>query len=201
MRGLFRRCLRGSLVALVLAASAQMATAQQVPDQSIFAFGGAFISGGIKESLIPFTAPYEQNRVIGVGYQKMLGTLGNDFNWGAEVGVAGRLGAISSAEAWAGLLLRYDGLVLGDSIRISPSLSAGFSAVTGPIGVEFDRVKEHSGDATLLFYLGPEISVTALDHPNFEVFWRVHHRSGAWGTLGKMGDAANANVVGVRWHF
>lgn len=198
----WRSALR-ALAGVVLALSAAPASAQspQVPDQAIFAFGGAFISGGVAQSLFPVTAHYEDNHILGVGYQKTLGYIGDDVNWGVEVGVAGRLGNVTSAEAWAGLMLRYDGFILGDRLRISPSFTAGLSAVTDPIGVERDREIEHNGDATLLFYLGPEISVTSLDNPNVEAFWRVHHRSGAWGTLGGMGDAANANVFGLRWHF
>lgn len=194
---------RTALAGVVLAFSAVSASAQssQVPDQAVFAFGGAFISGGVAESLIPVTAPYEDNHILGVGYQKTLGQLGTDLSWGVEAGLATRLGHITSAEAWAGLMLRYDGFTLGDRVRISPSFTAGLSAVTDPIGVERDREIEHNGDATLLFYLGPEVSVTSLDNPNVEAFWRVHHRSGAWGSMGNMGDAANANVVGVRWHF
>jgi hypothetical protein len=60
---------------------------------------------------------------------------------------------------------------------------------------------ESGGDATLLFYLAPELNFSLAAYPNAELFWRLHHRSGAWETLGDMDGAANANVVGARVGF
>lgn len=190
-----------ALAAMLLAAPSATAQPMPSPDQRVFAFGGAFVSGNMDDALNPISAEYEGNRVLGVGYQYYFGALGAGFQLGSELGLALRVGDISSAEAWAGLVLRHDGIVLADAIRVSPSFTFGVSAVTDGIGVERDREAEHAGDSTLLFYLGPEISLSAAENPQLEVFWRLHHRSGAWGTLGGMGDTANANVVGVRWHF
>jgi hypothetical protein len=75
----------------------------------------------------------------------------------------------------------------------------GFSAVTNAMpGREGSNESERNGDATLLFYLGPELNLSLVSRPNVEIFWRLHHRSGAWGTLGDMHGAANVQTVGLK---
>lgn len=83
---------------------------------------------------------------------------------------------------------------------------AGLSVVTNPIGIERVREIQNSGDATLLYYLGPEIRLTFDALPETEFVYRVHHRSGAGEvsflpTLGDMVEGANANVFGIRLPF
>ena len=77
-------------------------------------------------------------------------------------------------------MLRHDGIAIGDMIRISPAISTGFSMVTDLIGIERERAGwfPENGPVNLLFYLGPEINVTATAFPNWEAFFRIHHRSG-----------------------
>jgi hypothetical protein len=115
--------------------------------------------------------------------------------------VAGRFGSTPSAEFWGGVVGRHDGFMIGDSVRISPAFTFGLSHVTRPQGRELRNERERDGDARMLFYLGPEINLTFSSLPNVDFFWRLHHRSGAWGTLGDMHGGANANVVGIKFEF
>lgn len=170
-------------------------------DQAVFAFGGRYVDAYIEHSLVPFVANYEDNFVLGAGYQKFLAEPMTDLHLGVEVGVALRGGIVASGEVWMGAVVRYDGLRLGENLRISPAITGGFSAITNPIGVEAERAQQRDGDPSLLFFMAPEISIATLDHPDTELFYRLQHRSGAWGTLGGMADGANAQVVGIRHHF
>lgn len=169
-------------------------------DEAVFFFGGRFHSDFFGASFNPFTAPYENNYVVGGGYQKTFWDFGNDFRMGGEAGLALRMGDNTSLEGWGGVFARYDGFVLGNTLRISPSLTAGISVVSGTIGVEAEKVKQLGRPDTVLYYLGPEIDLSLVDKPNWEVFWRIQHRSGGWGTLANI-DASNAEVVGLRYKF
>ena len=53
----------------------------------------------------------------------------------------------------------------------------------------------------LLFYLGFEAAFSLPEQPNAEVVLRLHHRSGAYGTLGGLKEGNNATVVGFRQRF
>jgi hypothetical protein len=126
----------------------------------------------------------------------------NQLNFGIEAGLAGRFGDRDAAEFWSGAVARYDGLVLFESVHVSPAFTFGLSAVTDTLeGREERREVGKDGDATLLFYMGPELNFSTPSHPEIELFARVHHRSGAWGTLGDMHGAANATVIGFRRRF
>ena len=198
-------------VCLALAGTMSLATssfAQEVREtdatslQSVFVFGGRYYSGYIETGLNPFKADYENNYILGAGYQRFLPGTWHDWRLGLEVGLAARMGDSSSAEMWAGGVVRFDGIVLG-KVRISPAITLGVSAESGTVGIEAQHAQEvdGGGDPALLFYMAPEINVSWTDNPNLEVFWRLQHRSGAWNTLGNMRDGANATTVGLRWKF
>ncbi len=139
--------------------------------------------------------------MLGAGYQTFFAEPLPDWHLGAEIGAAFRGGSGLSGEIWGGAVARYDGFRLGEDLRVSPSVTFGLSAITDPMGIEADRAQQRQANPAVLFYLTPEVSFSSVDNPATEVFFRLHHRSGAWGTLGGMGDGANAQVLGVRHRF
>jgi hypothetical protein len=147
-----------------------------------------------------FGAAYDGNYIGGLGYQRYCWSSGH-FHLGFEMGVAGRGDDGYSVEFWGGPTLRYEGIVLAGQLRITPSFTAGFSAVTEAMAIERHRERVYDGDATLLFYLGPEIAISTTAHPNVELFYRLHHRSGGDGTLGGLREGYNANVLGLRFRY
>lgn len=170
-------------------------------DESIFVFGGRYH----RDHFGQFFSISNPEDVYGIalGYQKFFITDPEGWNWGLEAGVAGRFGdGPSTAEVWAGGVGRYNGWVLGDSVRISPSLTFGLSAVTDTFGIAKARENAQNIPANLLFYLAPEISFSSVDHPEFELFARAQHRSGAWGLTGFAPiDGENATMMGIRFKF
>ncbi|MCI0378747.1 MAG: hypothetical protein L0215_14155 [Gemmataceae bacterium] len=147
-----------------------------------------------------FNVTYDDNYVIGLGYQCYPWSAHN-FHLGGEIGLANRFGDAYTAEVWAGPTLRYDGIRLADLLRITPSMTAGFSAVTESMGHERVRENAKRGEASFLFYLGPEIAVSSPAYSNIEVFYRLHHRCGGHRTLGHLSEGYNANVVGLRLRY
>lgn len=184
------------------------AAAQPDSDRNAFAFGGRYTSQYIEHALNPFTVAYENNYVVGGGYQQFFFNHEWDFfnrEWGmrigAEVGAALRMGNQTSTELWVGPVLRLDDLIQTDFFHMSASITGGLSLTSDTIGIEAQRERETNGDTTLLYYMGPEIIVSAADNDDVEFFWRLQHRSGGGGTLGGLQDGANATALGVRWHF
>lgn len=201
---LFAAFLAAGLLAIpsAVAAADDWPTNAEEPDRAVFGFVGALTSGDMAESANPFGVGYEDHPVFGLGYQLFPYSIG-DVRLGFEAGVAGRFGGKPSAEFWGGAVARYDGFVIADRLRIAPAVTFGLSLVTRTHEGREQQQEDASedGDASFLFYLGPEIAVSPADNPNFEIFWRLHHRSGAGGALGNMEGASNANVIGVRYKF
>lgn len=168
--------------------------------QSVMFFGGAMVDENMHDAANVFGADYEDNAMIGIGYQILPFQL-DQFSFGMEAGLAGRFGQNTSGEIWGGVVGRHDGFQLG-SVRLASSFTFGISHVSNSQkGRERDHEQERGGDARTLFYLSPELSLSTDTLPNTEIFWRLHHRSGAWGTLGDMHGGSNANVLGVRYKF
>ena len=197
---------RASIALLALWAPGMACYADEAvtePDRrnSLTVFAGSLMTGTFPGwTLIPYAGGVEGNHLVSAAYQRHLFDLPWGFTTAAEAGLAARFGDGTSGELWGGAVLGHQGLTIGP-VTVSPALVVGLSAVTGPIGIERQREITDNGDATLLFYLGPELAFRHKRHPNVSFVYRVHHRSGAEGTLGNMREGHNANLFGVRLDF
>lgn len=169
------------------------------PKNGVFIFGGLYTTGSMGHTFDIFNVPYDGNFMIGAGYQRYHWTTGR-FHWGWELGGAGRWGS-ATGEIWGGPTVRHEGVVLANCIIFRPALTAGFSAVSEPMGREIVRQFWRKGDATFLYYLGPDFAFSTTRYPNIEVFYRLHHRCGGGRTLGNLSEGNNANTVGIRFRF
>lgn len=175
-------------------------TIGQPTKNDVLVFGGVFASGSFGDTIS--SPDYTDNYLAGVSVGRDFTDLGAGFMLGGVVGTAVRFGDDddTTGELWAGVRLRHQGLVIGD-LAISPALVVGLSAVTGPTEIERQREIHYDGDASFLGFVGPELSLRLRQAPNFELVYQLHHRSGADGTFGNMGEGSNANVLGVRYRF
>ena len=151
------------------------------------------------DSIIPFGSGFDRRMIFGAALQHDYARFENGVSLGVEAGIAGRLGPELSGEVWGGVSASHVGLSLGN-ITISPSLVVGLSAVNEAVGIERQR-ERRNGDARLLFYLGPELQFRTATLPGVALVYRIHHRSGAWHTLGNMRDGSNSNVIGLKIDF
>lgn len=171
-------------------------------NQSAFIFGGRTNSGNLGSTLLyGLGAPkpkFYDNYILGGAYQRDFFQLNSGILIGAEVGLADRFGHYKvccdtivysdalahSAELWGGVSFRHQGIALFDTVRISPGVVFGLSAISSPIGQEGEHQIVHQGSARVLFYLGFDLAFALANFPNTELVFRIHHRSGAFGTLG-----------------
>ena len=191
------------------------------PD-SIFLFGGLLSTSSLGSTLrfnldrpTNHGSTYYDNYIAGAAYNHDFYSLGYGFALGAEVGVADRFGyyaqccdtiiksssLLNSGELWVGPRISYDGVTLFDTVKIGVAMTAGFSFTTNSIGRERERELGYNGSARALVYFGPETTISLVGHPEIEFVVRVHHRSGANGTFGKVLEGYNANIFGVRYKF
>lgn len=170
-------------------------------DMALTVYGGALMEGHFPGSaMIPFGSGFDERYLAGVAASREFKRFSNGITLGAEAGLAARLGPDTSFEAWAGASIGHTGFTFG-AVNIAPSLVVGLSAVNKTVGIERRREEFRGGDGRVLFYLGPEVAFTHQSHPNVSLVYRIHHRSGAWNTLGGMRDAYNANIIGLRYKF
>jgi len=169
--------------------------------------------------------PSFDNDIVGLEYERDLLEVAHDVRLRAEGGVAERYGhylvcclqvpdnvphpdltqrlngRVYSTEAWLGGKIRWENFHLGHGIRLEIAGTIGLSGVTRTIGRERQREIDDGGNAHVQGYIAPELGVSIDSLPNFELVVRMPHRSGAAGTFGRMREAYNADVVGVRYYF
>ena len=216
----------GALSADLPAPDAQYPVSKpSVPDallhpDSIFVFGGGLSTGALKDTLQFNLNPSAgriryDNFIAGAAYNHNFYYLGYGFALGAEIGLADRFGyyamccdtvikspgMLNSLELWVGPRISFDGVVLFDAIKIGVAATMGFSFTTNSIGRERQAEVSWDGSARVLFYLGPELSFSLINHPDWEFVYGLHHRSGANGVLGNLREGYNANVIGLRHKF
>lgn len=183
---------------VVLSSPVLAQSPDETVDENVFVFAGPFTSGYFSDAIQPWAWQLESNAFVGVGYQRFFYAY-QSFQLGMEAGLGLRLGSPSSAEAWAGLVGRLTEFEIGQ-INITPSVTVGLSTVTDTIGVETQRTAAAGESAAVLYYLAPEIAISHDDHPEWEAFGRLQHRSGGYGTIAHI-DGSNALTVGVRYKF
>ncbi|MCW5722909.1 MAG: hypothetical protein KIS86_17395 [Devosia sp.] len=188
-----------SVLAMGPAFLAAPALGQPDGEHNVFVMGGPFTSGYFSDAFLVWQDHYEANFFAGLGYQHFLYAHDGGFKLGVEAGLGLRAGQRSSAEIWAGAVARLDMFTFGE-VRVTPSITAGFSLVTDTIGIETERAEAIGRDVPFLYYLGPEIAVSHPAYPEFEAFGRIHHRSGGFGTIAEI-DGSNAVVLGFRYKF
>jgi hypothetical protein len=170
------------------------------PTSNVMLFGGQYAIDNLGGTVNPFTATHEGQSIVAFAY-------GHDFyRWqdvvvGVEVGTGVRFGLGTAGELWGGVNIRYTGFVLFNTVRIGGGITVGFSGVTKATGIEAQREIKDSGSATLLAYLGPELTMALVDNPNWELVYRIQHRSGAYGMIAHFIEGANANTLGIRYRF
>lgn len=193
---MWRPCLAALLLAMTTTGAK---AAEPVGEDTIFVFTGRLLDENMGDSLKLFSADYEDNYITGIGAQDFVLHTGR-FSLGYELGGAARYGLNSTFEAWGGVVGRLDDIrLLG--LYVSPALVFGLSYVSGAQEGREQRLEAQAeGDSRLLFYLSPELDFRTSPDSRFSVFYRLHHRSGAWNTLGMEG-ATNANVIGLRMRF
>lgn len=169
-------------------------------DEAVFFFAGRFHTDWFGTSLKPWEVTWDGTYIAGGGYQTTWLDW-YDLRLGGEAGVSGRFGVDgSSAELWGGIFVRYDGLVIADTLRISPAWTTGLTVTTGTQGWEGERMDAWGEFEPLLIYLGAELNFSLVDQPQWETFVRVHHRSGGYGVIADL-DASNAITGGFRYKF
>ncbi|MHA1559358.1 MAG: hypothetical protein ACTSWI_01630 [Alphaproteobacteria bacterium] len=172
-----------------------------MPRNSLAVFVGVYTTSYWARSFNINAVGYEPNYVIAIISSKDLIATPWGLRIGHESGIAIRFGRSFSVEIWRGFTVSFGAELLGGSI-VTPRLVIGLSSVSNPIGIEAEREAEvENGDIARLVYLGSELarSLTAL--PFLEVFYRLHHRSGASQFWGNVAAGHNASGVGFRiWY-
>jgi hypothetical protein len=192
-----------SLFIVVLALFGRPSSAHpgDLPQTRIHIYFGQYTTDNMGDTLKIFKAHYEKNYLLAGAYSRDFLELRDGTHLGGEIGVAARFGTNITGELWGGVVFRPKAFTSREGITVGMAFTVGLSAISKSMGEEIKREIGRGGNASFLFYLGPEIVVTFPGLRNWELVYRLHHRSGAGGLLGGLYEGYNSNTFGLRYRF
>jgi hypothetical protein len=96
------------------------------------------------------------------------------------------------------LLFRWRDFPWDNVVTTSLGLGEGLSYDTEVPQIEMKNSDEAQ---RLLNYLMMEATFALPDHPQWELVWRIHHRSGVFGLYNSGNNGSTAIGLGIRYHF
>jgi hypothetical protein len=108
---------------------------------------------------------------------------------------------MTAGEFWAALSFRWTAFPWNDVVKTTIALAEGASLATS---VEREERREsvpgHTGSVVLNFF-SPEITFAPPSVSAYELFFRLHHRSGIFGLINNVEGGAQYETIGIRVHF
>lgn len=172
---------------------------------AVSVYSGALVEQGMTKVLVgepsfPTEWDYAEDYIVATALSRRLVTLWNHLDVEPEIGVGRRFGEQDETEVWAAFFLRYRGFPWDDHVVTSFAVSTGFNYASAISDVEQDRARDDKG-SQLMHFFSPEITFALPRHPQYELLFRFHHRSGVFGLVSDAWGGAQYGTVGLRWRF
>lgn len=106
----------------------------------------------------------------------------------------------NTPQVWGALYLRYKYFPWNKFVYTTVALNTGLNYSFKQSAFETNEDRD-DGTSNLLHYLAPEITFSLPERRDWELVFRLHHRSGIYGALGCDTCGSNMVTVGVRKRF
>ncbi len=171
---------------------------------SLLLFGGQLSGNAFDGTLNP---TIKANRLdiyfTGAAFNRRLYN-GNYFDIEAEGGVGYQFSNATSGnnspQVWGALYLRYKRFPWNQFVYTTVAINTGLNYSFNKTAFEADEGRA-DGTRRLLHYLSPEITFSHPKYRDWELVFRLHHRSSIYGLMGCSSCGSNIVTVGVRKHF
>lgn len=176
-------------------------------DCRIQIFTGDWVEDGQVDVLLLDPKPpwdwdyFENENIYGLAFSKRLWTLWNVIHIEPEVGLAYRTGAEEAYEVWGVFYFRFEDFPWKNKLYTSVGISTGFSYASSVTELERRRARGSETGSKFLHYLSPEISFALPKYQQYELVFRMHHRSGGYGTINDTYGGAQYGTIGLRVSF
>ncbi len=188
---------------LLLALSPRAARSSEPGTHRVGVYVGRFSGSGLSTDIATLhwrRVDVEDAYLIAATYGQVLARFRHDLQLEWELQGAKHFGRQTHIEANALLLARWQRFPWNDSIYTTFALGEGLSLASRTPPLEVER-HQQSGSQPLLNYLAIELTLASSSSSPWTWLMRIHHRSGAWGTIGGVYGASNVLAFGLRYSF
>jgi hypothetical protein len=174
-------------------------------DCAVALYAGNYVQNSMGEVLFtspetPLTWNYEtDDHLVATSISRTVLRFWTHWTLEPEVGIGQRFGRQSATETWAGLFFRYH-FPASWPVLTTFALSTGLNWASEVTEIEKQRAHDDQG-SQLMHYFAPEVTFALPSHPNVELLFRFHHRSGVFGVVSDAWGGAQYATVGVRVRF
>jgi hypothetical protein len=171
---------------------------------AITLFNGVFTERTIGKAVFNLPGNFESNYLHGLAVSREFWKTGKHFSLELEGMYANHHGKHKTGyqnyeEYVMAILLRYHTFPWDHYIDTSFAIGEGLSLTSETPQRELQR--HNRGSQHLLNYLAFELSFTLPQYPKASLVYRLHHRSGVFGTFGGVRGASDFYMLGLRYNF
>lgn len=169
-------------------------------------YGGNYVENSLGQVLVtspevPLTWNYATNdHIVATSISRTTAWFWHHWTLEPEVGMAQRFGRQSATEVWGAFFFRYHGFPWDHKVLTTLAVSTGLNWASDITEVEKERAHDGKG-SQLMHYFAPELTFADPAHPNVELVFRMHHRSGVFGLVSDAWGGAQYGTVGLRIRF
>jgi hypothetical protein len=99
------------------------------------------------------------------------------------------------------VMARWSNFPWSDTIRTTFGFGGGLSYATDIPSIEFNPKKPNGNYRNLLHYLAAEATFALPNHKDWQLVYRLHHRSGVFGLMDADNAGNTAVQIGIRHYF
>ncbi len=187
------------LLLVLIGCTAQPSAGQQVEhDWAFFIYGGQWTDNTFGNILLDWQTEYDNSYLWTVGLSRSIYQVNRHVSVEIELNTTAHSGLQDHLELNGAISFRWNSFPWEQLINSSVSHGLGPSlAVRHP---EVEKGSDGNSDRALL-YMQTEISFApAVDEIPWEIFFRLHHRSGVFGLISHK-SGSNYLAMGLRYRF
>jgi hypothetical protein len=99
------------------------------------------------------------------------------------------------------VMARWNNFPWSNTIRTTFGLGGGLSYATDIPSIEIDSTEPNGDYKRLLHYIAIEATFALPQHKDWQLVYRLHHRSGVFGLMGADNAGNTAVQIGIRHYF
>jgi hypothetical protein len=150
---------------------------------------------------LPSNWDYSDSYISSLSASKVFVNIDDLLHIEPEIGLAKRFGDAQELEIWSAVYFRWVNFPWNHILKTTIGVPVGLNYAFGIPQFEIDRAGKNSNETSrLMHFLSPEVTFSFPDTHDYELFFRFHHRSGAYGLFTDHGGI-HFLTFGTRYRF